>query len=124
MAAQIADGLNAGGHNAISVKREAAWRGQSDPIILLSAAQQGRITVTHNERHFKLLHVAWLRWPLPYAHAGILVIPQRFALPADTAVEQLDAFAAGAADSGNRLFVLRRDPPGGPSYAWEEWLPR
>jgi hypothetical protein len=124
MAAQIADGLTARGHDAIAAKREAVLRGQSDPWVLWEATRQGRITVTHNERHFKLLHDAWLRWPLTQGHAGILVVPQRYSLSVEATVEQLDGFGSSGIDARNRLFLLQQQPPGSQSYGWLEWVPR
>lgn len=119
MAPAIADGLATRGHDAFSVKRH-ALRGSGDEAVLVRATEEGRITVTHNERHFKLLHRAWLAWPLSIPHGGILIIPQRYRLPAEVIAEQLDVFALRTPSASNRLFLLQQRPPGSMSYAWEE----
>lgn len=50
-----------------------------DAAHLLVAAQQGRVFVTHNAGHYKVLHDAWLLWSREWrvapAHAGILILP-------------------------------------------------
>lgn len=123
MFARIADELNTRGHDAISIKKH-QLRGSGDEVILFEAAQEGRCVVTHNEKDFKLLHRAWLRWPLSMEHAGILVVPQKYALSVRAIVEQLERFAGGGQPAQNRLYQLQQSPPRGLSYVWEEWIPR
>lgn len=69
--------------------------------MLLLAARQRRIYVTHNGTPFALLHDAWQRWFRAYdvqpppTHSGILIIPQpnygrRYWLP-NNAAREIDA---------------------------------
>lgn len=49
------------GHTAVTTRDRLLTRA-SDPVQLLTAAQDNAIFVTHNRTDFVLLHNAWLEW--------------------------------------------------------------
>jgi hypothetical protein len=124
----LAPRLRTAGHDAVTA-RDAGLEQAGDDEQLLTAAQQVRILLTHNRRHYALLHDAWRRWPAAWAvaappHAGILVLD-----PADEdvlAAALLRAFLATAppAPLANALYWWRS--PGGwhrplPDRGWEPY---
>ena len=60
--------------------RDLQFRRATDDEQLLVAAEATRVFVTHNERHFVLLHDAWQRWSKAWdverKHGGIIIVPQ------------------------------------------------
>lgn len=100
--------------------------GNSDADQVLTATQQHRVLVTHNQDDFLLLHLAWHRWsrqwnvqPLP-SHAGIVAVPQRRLYPYEQLVSALDQLVA--VDNGqslsNEMYRWHRNPYG---WTWERW---
>ena len=82
------------GHTAVTAKDRLLTRA-SDPVQLLTAAQDNAIFVTHNRTDFVLLHNAWLEWSRAWGvaqnHAGILVMEQvEFEILAEAIKELLD----------------------------------
>lgn len=77
------------------------------------AARLGRFFVTHNEKHYCLLHRAWLLWSNewqvtpPQPHAGIAIIPHSRHLPTAAAVEELMHLVTTQETRANRLWVWR-----------------
>ena len=73
----VAD-LQTVGHTARAA-RDLGLAAVGDDEHLLRAAQEGWILVTHNQKHFHLLHNAWLRWTaawqIAWRHSGILLVP-------------------------------------------------
>lgn len=70
------------GHDVRTARDEELDRAD-DGAIVLFAAEQGAVVITHNGGDFWLLHRAWHRWasawrvsPSP-RHGGILILPQR-----------------------------------------------
>ncbi len=73
---ELAQVLRSYGHTAVTA-RDLSLSAADDPVHLLTAAQHGRILVTHNKSDYLLLHTAWLAWSLPLPHAGILIMKQQ-----------------------------------------------
>ena len=105
------------GHSVITTA-ERGLAEAKDPIQLLTAALDGRILLTHNQKDFILLHEAWHCWAAPWGlpvqptHGGIIVIPQP--LPADI-VNVIEQFLAAGHPIQNRLFRWRS------SDGWSQW---
>jgi hypothetical protein len=81
------------GHEARTAQ-ELGLAQATDDEQLLTAAQQGRIFLTHNRKDYVLLNDAWSRWPRAWgvpapAHAGILVLDHR---PEPELATAVDAF--------------------------------
>ena len=91
--------------------------GLSDVQVLLHAATDRQIVVTHNGRDFELLHEAWVSWrrhwereiasqitpPVkPSHHAGIIVTPH---LPDRAMVGVIESFVASFGPIDERLIV-------------------
>jgi hypothetical protein len=68
-----------------------------------SAAENGRILVTHNKRDFLLLHAAWVDWMTGYPHSGILIMKQQRLLVPQMA-HAIDSFVTGGRDMANRAY--------------------
>lgn len=118
--------LMALGLHAVST-RQVGRKGASDFMQLLFAAQEDRVLVTHNARHFEELHGAWLAWSAEWnasaaaRHHGILVIEQGpghgGGMPVAQLVAIVRALAAWPLPTTNRLFAwnatkgLREVPP-------------
>jgi hypothetical protein len=80
VSSDIAIHLHFLGHDVVTartIRQEKA----TDYQHLLFAAEQTRILVSHNEKHFVLLHGAWHVWSQAWnvtpQHSGILIIPHR-----------------------------------------------
>ncbi len=81
------------GHDIVTA-RDLGLERADDAVHFLTAAQQGRILITHNAKDFVLLQEAWLLWSVAWGvaptHAGVLVIPHRWLPP--QAAREIDAF--------------------------------
>lgn len=117
----LAIGLRERGYDAVHT-REAGLAGQIDPKQLALAARQGRVLLTANGDHFRMLHEAWLVWSeegpgerLP-PHAGIVILPNQNAMPLADLIAVVDGFfrAPAARDFHNRLLRYRV------SIGWED----
>lgn len=91
----------------------------SDDDQLLFATANGWAIVTHNERDYLLVHLAWERlaghWdvtPRPL-HGGVIVVPQQSGTPQATA----RAIAALVRRSGSVAGQVHRRGAGG----WQRW---
>lgn len=85
----VAGELESRGH-VVTTTRGERRLGAPDPHQFLHAAERNWTIVTHDGRHFRLLHDAWLlwsyRWGTRQAHAGILVLQDfKGQTPADVA---------------------------------------
>ncbi len=100
------------GHDALSA-RDLGLDRVDDDILLTVATDAGRILVTHNGGDFIVLHRVWRRWSRRWGareeHAGILILPQRPALPTPETAGVLDALAVRGA-LANELFEYRKPP--------------
>ncbi|MDQ2741137.1 MAG: DUF5615 family PIN-like protein [Chloroflexota bacterium] len=120
--------LRAAGHDAVTA-HDLRLSDATDDLHLLTAAQQGRIFVTHNENHFVLLHDAWLRWTAAWGisadHAGVVVVPQgtRYGVDWDAAhiAEELLACLQYCTPLTNGLF--RRKAAGWERRQGRDWIP-
>jgi hypothetical protein len=90
------------GHDVVHTRELRLERGD-DATQLLTAARAQRVLVTHNERDYKLLQRAWILWPAPMEHSGILVVPQQRWLPPEMA-SRLDQFFRASALLTNELW--------------------
>ena len=96
-------------------------RGADDQQHLAVSARLGRILVTYNERHFRMLHRAWRDWsvewgltPLP-SHGGIIQLPQPPILDVDQGAEVvLGLLEARGSRLANRFFAWSR------AHGWRE----
>lgn len=122
MPVALADWLNAAGHDSVAVKALPALRGSGDEAVFLAVVREGRTILSHNERHFMLLHRAWRHWPLPSAHSGVLLVPQIYGLPVEAVVQLVLQLLASGAPLDNRLYRLWRRSRVA-SYDWEEPYP-
>jgi hypothetical protein len=106
--------LRRAGHDVLEVRQVGMERAKDDAL-LLRAAQEGRIFVTHNEGDFTLLHDAWRRWSAAWGvtipHAGVLIVPHgSFRGPAGIA-ERVEAILDAGAALANELYIF--DTQGG-----------
>ncbi len=116
VAAQLADLLQARGHTVQTVG-SLGLAAASDDALLLLAAQDARIFVTHNWSDFRLLHDAWQRWSAAWGiaatHAGVLVIPTRPVWDTHRAAEEIDRLLTTPPETGhivtNQLYRWHRD---------------
>jgi hypothetical protein len=90
------------GHTA-STTRALGVSAAGDQMHLRTAAEQGRILVTHNKGHFLLLHAAWIDWSMPYAHAGILIMKQQKLLAPQMALA-IDRFIKSGQPLANQAY--------------------
>jgi hypothetical protein len=103
--------LSAAGHD-IATARDLGLIGAPDDKVLLTAAEQGRVLLTHNSADFLLLHRAWLRWPAAWGlqpaprHAGILAVPQLAADLYPWVVEVIGRIVADRPSLANELYAL------------------
>ena len=70
--------LDADGHDVIA-SRDINTERLSDDVLLLTTVRLSRIFVTHNRTDFRMLHDAWVTWPVAFGpalppHPGILVL--------------------------------------------------
>lgn len=82
----------------------------SDAHHLLYAFLHDLILVTHNERDFKELHIAWCLWAGYFStttpHNGILVVRQPPMLPTQNMVLGIHELVSSDIDLSSRLFRL------------------
>ena len=111
VSSQLALLLRDAGHDVIETRTIGMPRA-TDDVLLLTAAQAGRIFVTHNESDFVLLHNAWRRWSAAWgvnvAHAGILVLPQPPHLDVSLAAQALEHFLLSGVSLTSELYIFRR----------------
>lgn len=97
------------GHDAVTARDQNAMNAP-DYELLLNAANEGRIFVTHNASDPQLLHGAWLRWTQSWGvqvqHSGILIIEQRLQLDARGIGNVVDQFIDHHTALSNRLYRL------------------
>lgn len=80
------------GHDAVW-SRSVKPSGTSDHHHVATATLDNRVIVTHNGKHFLLLHRAWHEWfdtfgnPPLASHAGMIFVPQPPIISTDVAVE-------------------------------------
>ena len=103
MPAALARELNARGHAAYTA-RDLGLAAAADPVQLRSAAQDGRILVTHNKGDFLLLHRAWRDWMPGSPHAGILIMKQQQLLVPEMA-RAIHSFVMGGRDLTNQAYA-------------------
>lgn len=78
---ELAALLRTAGHDVLTTE-EAGLRATPDSDQLLRAWAEQRILVTHNSKHFFMLHHAWTSWPEAWnvaqipQHSGIVIILQ------------------------------------------------
>ncbi len=79
--AKIAAYPVSGGHQVITAD-EVSFARATDEEVLLHASLYDQVLVTFNGTDFSLLHDAWHRWSggwgVTPAHAGIVIVPQRW----------------------------------------------
>jgi len=80
-----------------------ANRGTDDSVGLMIATGQGRTVLTHNRRHFQLLHIR------QQPHAGIIVCTRDDKNPAALAQRIIDAVGSRD-DLSNQLFRVNKPP--------------
>jgi hypothetical protein len=106
VAAQVADRLNVRGHTAMTVGALGLAMAR-DNQLLLRAAQDHRIFITHNWKDFRLLHDAWREWSAAWGvtgtHAGILVIPTRPVWDPPRAADEIDQFVTAIQNASRSL---------------------
>lgn len=76
---------------------------------LLTATQHNWVFITHNARHYKILHDAWRIWSQPWGvsstHAGILTIPHH--LPHISA-QEIGVFLSMGLPLANELYFWQK----------------
>jgi hypothetical protein len=107
MAVAVARLLREAGLSAFAAE-ERNIKGAGDDLILLAAARDGYAAATRNAADFVLLHDAWRHWAVPFAHAGVVVVPQGYGLSADDIIRFLSELGAAGENLGGRLFRLQR----------------
>jgi len=105
--------LRALGYGATTT-RELHFQRVSDAEQLLIAARSSWTLVTHNGKDFRLLQKARRLWPGPFAHAGILIVPQQRWAAAETAA-RLDRFIRSGLLLINELYAWS------PSRGWARY---
>lgn len=95
------------GHTATTA-RAVQMDSAGDERILLAAATQERILVTHNIKDFQLLHDAWHLWSRTWGvksdHMGILIIPDYHRWIPIRAAREIDTFIAQEFSLTNTLY--------------------
>jgi len=80
--------------------------------MLVEAARESRIVITHNAKDFVLLHDVWriwgTLWGIPDRHGGILIVPHKHYLPAADIAGEVSAFLAAGLPIANELYVWQR----------------
>lgn len=105
---QLAAHLPRQGHDAVAAN-EAGNTGASDVRQLLFATRAGRILVTHDLRHFGMLHEAWHTWAAEWGvvgsarHSGIIVLPTPPRLGIVEAAQGVDRLVRDVDSLENRL---------------------
>jgi len=99
--------------------RQVGRKGVTDPEQLLYARRTGRVLITHNGIHYRMLHETLLLWGREWGvghrvrHAGILVVDQRTVEPRAPGVVRMVAIVQAMVRQGSpedRLFAgTRRD---------------
>lgn len=112
---QIAEELIARGHTAVTAVSQ-SLDSASDPAVLSAAVRQARIIITCNNKDFRMLHDAWLRWQVVPQHFGIIVIKQDWTV-SDTA-ERIDGFVAAHPSLQNQWWEWKS------SAGWVQFEPR
>lgn len=101
----LAPELRSRGHDARTT-RDLGLQSATDGRQLLHATQNGWIFVTHNRKHFVVLHEAWMEWTgawqVPERHAGIIVLPH--GIPARDMAREIDQFLHRAHPFANHLY--------------------
>lgn len=97
-------------HDVLHTRRHGQSRATDDRQ-LLTAAELGRILVTHNARDFVLVHHARRLWPSTLGvawpqHRGVLVVPQPADLPTRRLVEAIDRFVRSGRPLADELYRL------------------
>lgn len=111
-------------HHDVITTRNVNKQGDSDADQLLTATQQRRILLTHNEDDFLLLHLAWHRWSRhwgvnpPPSHTGIVAVPQQRSYPFQNMVNELDWLVSSGQPLANELYRWHRNLNG---WTWERW---
>lgn len=116
---RLAIALRAAGHDSATAQ-EAGLSYASDDVHLLTAAQQGRVLLTHNRKDYVLLHDAWRGWPVAWGtlappHVGVLVLDHRPERELAAAVEVFLTAVPGA--PANLLYWWRHYD------GWQHQLP-
>lgn len=117
----LANGLGRAGIDAVH-SREAGHTGASDAMQLMIAARLGRVLLTANAGHFRMLHQAWLIWSGASGvrglgpHSGVVVVPNEKEITQTGLLDLVRVFerGIGAGDVRNRLFRYRG------SVGWED----
>lgn len=97
------------GHDAVTARDRGAVN-TPDYELLLTAAIEGRVFITHNADDLQLLHGAWLRWTQAWGvqaqHSGILIVEQRLRLNARNIGTEVDRFVQHYSPFPNSLYRL------------------
>lgn len=117
----FADALKGVGVDAVHA-REVGHGGASDPTQLMVAFHEGRVLLTANAGHFRMLHEAWLVWSAGPGvqglgpHPGIVVLPNESLISPVGFRDLIGRFerSIGAGDMRNRLFRYRM------AIGWED----
>lgn len=112
---QIAEALSARGHTAVTAVSQ-SLDSASDPAVLHAAVRQARVVITCNNKDFRMLHDAWLRWQVSPQHFGIIVIRQDWTV-ADAA-ERINAFVRAHSRLQNQWWEWK------PSAGWVRFEPK
>ncbi len=112
--------LQGDGHD-VRTAQDVGLAQASDDVQLLAAAEQGRISLTHNRKDYILLNSAWARWPRSWRvtappHAGIPVLEHRPEPELATAIAKV-LNAPFAVHFANALYWWRRNS------GWQYQLP-
>lgn len=111
---EVADALRRVGVDALHA-RAAGHTSASDPMQLMVASREGRVLLTANAGHFRMLHEAWLIWSGAAGvsglgpHPGIVVLPNESLMSPVELRGLVETFGRGigAGDVRNRLFRYR-----------------
>jgi Domain of unknown function (DUF5615) len=68
------------GHDLV-FSRDIGATSLTDDALLLSTVRANRMFITHNRKDFRMLHDAWVTWPVAFGmalppHPGILILDQ------------------------------------------------
>lgn len=109
--AALIHGIRDRGHDVTAVV-DYPNRGAADHYWMLSAATERRIILTHNWRHFLMLHRAWIDWPVAWntnpvpEHEGIIAVPQKDMVTAVQVVVAIQELLDEHAPLTNRYFRM------------------
>ena len=109
----LAPALQSLGHDAVTTTG-LGRKGATDVSQLSYAARTRRVLITHDARHYAMLHEAWQTWSRDWGvsdrvrHPGILFLPDPGILSIEDAPSLVDDLLSTVESVENHLFAWKR----------------